>query len=699
MSRRLVAAILARPRTVVSVWLAAAGISVVLVVFGPGEIGNLGYSVPGSGSARAGSVLRRYLPGHSGSTVFALMSAHGPPQTGSANLATATRTAALGQGAQITRALRRLQRLGDVGSVEEISEPTEILNAGQAPDALIVIAAIDLKLSQANAEDRLPAIEASLRRASVRNVSLALVGGLIVSRDYSIIARQDLARAERISLPVSFAALLIAFLSVVAAALPVAMAAVTLVATLAMLHLLSLHAGLSVFAVNTASVVALGLSIDYALFIVARFREERQTAASVDRAIARTMDTAGRAVVISGLTIALSLAALLAVGVGLFSSMAVGGIIASLTAMLAATTLLPATICLLGDRLELLTLRPAANAARRGGLWRRLAHLVTRRPLAAALSSLVLLLALAIPAHSLRLSFRNISELPSGTPMTRTLAHIASVYGPGATGPMEIVTTNPQAVTAVLAADGSAQPVSDTVTGRGGWHAMRVILDSTPDSEAASATVTRLRRKLDGIAGRSYIGGLSASDLDLTSRVASRMGLVVAIAVLVGLIALAVGLRSIVIPIKAVLCSLLSVTATIGVLLLCFPAGDGLAFFVPLFVFALVFGLSVDYEVFLLSRVREAVQAGYSTADAVSLGLIRSARPITLAGLTVASVFAAFAFSSLEAFRELGVGLAVAVILDVSVVRCVLVPACIVLFGRWNWWWPSLRGRSAKDAR
>ena len=155
------------------------------------------------------------------------------------------------------------------------------------------------------------------------------------------------------------------------------------------------------------------------------------------------------------------------------------------------------------------------------------------------------------------------------------------------------------------------------------------------------------------------------------------------------------GLRSVLIPIKAVLCSLLSVSATLGILLLCFPSGGGgssLAFFVPLFIFILVFGLSVDYEVFLVSRVREEARNGCSMQESVSMALIRSGRPITLAGLAVATVFAAIALSPLAAFQQLGIGVAIAVVLDVTVVRCVLVPALIMLFGRWNWWFPTLRG-------
>lgn len=701
MPRSLVAIILARPRAVVAVWVLATCVSLAVAAGGPSDISNLGYSVPGSGSARANSILSRYIPGNAGSTMFALITARRPPHAASVSSAAVANAVTARQTGEITSTVSTLQQLPGVSSVEQVAVVSGAGREGEVPASRLAIDAIHLSVSQTSAESRIPTIEAALSKAAPRYTSFALVGGLVVSREYSTIARQDLARAERISLPLTFLALLVAFLSVFAAALPVALAVVSLLATLALLDLISLHAGLSVFAVNTASVVALGLSIDYALFVVSRFREERQSADTLEQALIQTMSTAGRAVIVSGLTVAVSLLALLAVGVGLFSSMAVGGIIASLSAVLAATTLLPATICLLGERLERFTLRPAAGAAGRGTLWRRLASVVTSHPLAAALASLVLLVTLAVPAHSLQLNFRNVSELPSQARMTQALDHISGQFGPGAIGPLELVTTNPVAVASLVEADRAVRLILEPSVGTGGWYAMRVILNTRPDSEAANAAVARLRRALHHVSGTTYIGGLTASNVDLTNRVAARAPLVIAIAVLVGLLALAAGLRSIVIPLKAVLCSLLSVAGTLGVLMLFFSSGGGLSFFVPLFIFVLVFGLSIDYEVFLLSRVREAVQAGYSTSEAVALGLVASARPIMLAGLTIATVFAAFALSSLDAFRELGIGVAIAVLLDVSVVRCVLVPACVVLLGRWNWWFPQNVGcwRGRKESR
>jgi RND superfamily putative drug exporter len=301
-------------------------------------------------------------------------------------------------------------------------------------------------------------------------------------------------------------------------------------------------------------------------------------------------------------------------------------------------------------------------------------------------------LALAIPATTLKLDFRNISALPRNDPMTVALRNISWRWGAGAVGPVEVVTKAPERATSILRNEPHESSIFRTVEGDHGWWLIEPILNVAPDSNAAHETIGDLRHRLRGLGGATYVGGQSASEIDLTDRVSSRTPTVVAIAVVICAAMLAIGLQSIIIPIKAVLCSLLSVAATMGVLVVLFPSsgtGSSLTFFVPLFIFILVFGLSTDYEVLFLSRVRQAVNEGHSTTESVSIGLTQSARSITLAGLAVATVFAAFSASSLAAFRQLGIGLAVAVGLDVSVVRCVMVPAFVVLLGRINWWFPN----------
>ena len=677
----LVRVALAHPRAIIATWLMVVIASIVVLVAGSGDIAETGYTVPGSESARVDQLIRGHIPGARGTTIVAVLEASRP------NLTAPSSTVK----SYFARPIRLLRRLPHVEYAEQVAAGFE--GIARPPDPLLAIVPITLDLSFAATEKRVPEIERVLRNASGRGESFGLVGSVMVARRYASIARQDLVHAETLALPISLATLCVAFLSLVAAALPVVLAAFTLAATLAALNLISLQVGLSVFVINTASAVALGLSIDYALIVVSRFREERRLGAELDQAIARAMQTAGRSVIVSGLAVAASASALAAIGVSLFSSIAIGGILASLIAALAATTLLPAVLCVIGTRLDILTLRRAAAAERRGGLWRGLAKLVTTHPAAAGLTSLALLVALALPALSLRLDVSSVSELPSHDPVTVVLRRVSAVFGQGAVGLVEIVTKRPGTVAGVVRGDPAVLGDAVTLKGTGGWYLDEVDLRSPPDSDAAHRAVASLRRQLHSHGGRSLVGGVTASEMDLIGRVSSRIPVVIAVAVLVGFLALAVGLRSIIVPLKAVLSSVLSVAATLGILLRCFPSAGshGLAFFVPIVVFAVVFGLSIDYEVFLVSRIQEAAALGHSTKTSVGIGLMRSGRPITLAALTVATVFVVFWLSALEGIRELGLGVGVAILLDVTIVRCIFVPASIILLGRWNWWFPVSR--------
>ena len=561
------------------------------------------------------------------------------------------------------------------------------------------IVSLNTNLSVPATEDRLSTIESALGRASSPGDAFGLIGAAVVSRRYAQLAQQDLRRAELIALPVIFVILTVAFLSLTAALLPLVLAIVSFATTIATLHLLSLDLGLSVFVTSTASAVALGLSIDYALFIVTRYREEIAAGQSVEQSLSRTMRTAGRAVLLSGGTIAVCLLALFAVGVGIFSSMAIGGVIAALVSVACATTLCPALIFVLGKRLDRLSLTPAVKAASRQTLWKRLARVVTAHPLPLAVVSILVLAMLALPLTSFRPDFRDINSLPESDRTTQELTRVSKLFGPGAVGPIIVMTKLPAAANRILTSDKDVELVWETTEGTEGWSLIRALFKTSPDSNSSVNAVGRIRERFGSLEPPAYLGGITGVELDLTNRVASRTLLVVILAVLAALIILGLGLKSILVPLKSVVGSLMSVGATLGVLVILYPSHggtSGVAFFVPLFLFVLVFGLSVDYEVFLLSRIREAARAGDSNVIAVRFGLVRSARVITLAGVAVASVFAAFSFSSLPALRQLGIGVAIAVLLDITVVRCILIPSLVVLLGRWNWWFPIHRRQSTR---
>jgi putative drug exporter of the RND superfamily len=685
MYSRLISKVIARPRIVVLAWVCALLACGLIAALESGDIADNGFSVPGSASAKAEEIARHNIPTFSGPPILAVLTSSRPGRESEMRET---------QRAELEAAVRPLEKLHNIEAVEPVETPAYYKYDGSHGRTLVVDL-IRMNQPLATAVARIPAIEATLRRTAGKYIEFALLGEVAETYHDSAIIRRDITRAEFIALPVVFFMLVVAFLSIVGAVIPILLAVVTLACTLAFVHLLSLVFGLSIFVVNTATAVSLGLSIDYSLIIVTRFREERGMLGSVHPAATRTMQTTGRAIVLSGLTIAALLPALMLVGVGLFTSIALGAVIAALFAVCAATTLLPATLVLLGDRLDRFSFRPAVDASRRGTFWRRLAKFVTTRPLIAALASIAALLALATPALSLKLDFRTAALAPTHSAATREEENIDAAYGPGATGLVEVVTRQATGVRAVLTADPNVRAVWREASGKDGWTEMDVVLRTDPNSDATRDTLERLRRELDsGHATTALVGGITAGEMDLANRVSARLPAVVLAAIAIGLIALVIGWKSIVIPIKAIACSALSVAATLGVLQFCFrPSGEGagIAFFVPVVAFALVLGLSIDYEVFLLSRVQELAEAKRSPADAVSYGLARTARPITLAGVVVATVFLAFSLSSLRAVQELGVAVTIGIVLDVSLVRWLLSPACVVLAGRWNWWFPRWR--------
>jgi uncharacterized membrane protein YdfJ with MMPL/SSD domain len=671
---------LARARAVVLVWIAGLLASGVIISAVPGNIANGGLSVPNSDTAKAEALIGRYIPSLAGTPIVAVATSSRPGARSNVEQQ---------QQADIEATIQPLARVQDVATVLHVAW-SSYENNRDRPETLGIYL-ICVYLPYPSAERRIPAIEGALARSARHYVSFALLGEAAASFRYSTVLRRDLDRAAFIALPAMLCVLVVAFLSVIAAFLPVALAAVTLVYALAIIHMISLVFGLSVFVIDIASGIALGLSIDYSLIIVTRFREERATAHTVSEAVARALHTAGRAVVLSGLTIAVMLPALMVVDMGLFTSIALGGIIASLTALAVATTLLPATLLLLGDRIDRLSIKRAVSASRRATFWRYLARTVTTHPRTAALTSLAALVALALPALSLHLDY-NPAALLSSPSVSGEEEHLVTALGAGATGPVEIITREPELVLPVLRHDPNERVILGDVEGVAHWSALFALLNTSPGSTASHQTVTRLRSEFADHHIAALVAGATAFEMDLASRVRSRLPLVIALVTVIALIALLLGLRSIVIPLKAMVCSALSVTATLGLLRLCFPSSggsSGIACFVPIVAFALVLGLSVDYEVFLLSRIRELAASGYATAPAVSLGLARTARPITLAGLAVTTVFAAFILSSLKEVQELGVAVTIGVVLDVTLVRWILSPACVVLAGRWNWWLPN----------
>ena len=668
--------IAAHARGVLVTWVVVtlAAVAVAAGLFG--HLSNSGIYVPHGEAERTMRVLARALPREGESRVFVIALQFRPRRVGEA---------------AVEAAARVLADRPNVEAIRRVASTVHYDSKGRI-DMLAGVASVSLALAPPSAERQVSALQDALAHASHGRTRYVLLGDAVVSARLAAIARGDLGRAEAITFPVTLAVLLIAFLSLAAALLPVVLAAAGLAVTFALLWAGWRHSGLSIFVTDTASVLALGLNIDYALFMVTRFREETAAGAAIGAALGTMLATTGRAVLLSGVTIALSALSLLIVGVGIFTSMAIGAVLATLVSLLTALTLLPALLAILGPRIDRLGLGRVARAARGARVWTWIADAVTARPAQAASASLLIMLVLAAPMLSMRLGFHSTSALPRDEPVRRASDQVAVLFGRGAVGTVDVVTRD--SGSRVQRALAEAPGVANTwgLVRRGGWWAMHAVLRDDPDGAAARATVEHLHTRLQDGRRATLIGGPTQAQAELMKRIGARTPAVVLVACLLAGVALVAGFRSLLVPLKALLTSLLSIAATLGLVWRLFPSSPGaptIEFFVPLFLFAIIFGLSVDYEVFLLSRIREAVEEGRPNRDAVRIGLIRSARSITLAGATLVTVFLAFMTSQLYGLQQLGGGVAIAIILDVTLVRCVLVPATVTLLGRWNWWLPQ----------
>jgi len=654
-----------RPRRVLGVW---AVLAVVFGIIGSGlqdRLANRGYEVPGSPSDQAQQRARSFFGADTTRVFVALTSA------------SADHARVRAASADVTPRMRGLDDLVAV-------EPPTIGRDGRA--AVVPVA---LRVDAAEAQHRVADVRDRLGGIGGGSIDSGVIGQAAVFNSYSTIAREDLAKAERFAFPITLAVLLVAFLSVIAAGLPVLLAGVTLVMTFGLLYVLTLVTDMSVFATNTAVLLGVGLSIDYSLFVVTRYREELRRGRSVDDAIVEAQRTSGRTVAASALTVAAALTCLLVVGVGIFSSMTYGASGAAILAGLCAITLLPAVLKLLGPRVDRFSLRPVVRAADSARLWSRVGDMVIRRRLPVIAVIVVVLVAMSIPVSGLQLDARATSVLPASSHVRQLSDRVALSLGETAGSPVEVYTDAPPGpVRQAIASTPGVREVSTPARGRDGGSRLIAGLTDPSDSAAAETTVERLREALPR---GTTVGGETAQALDLKSRIDARTPWVVLAAVVLGFALLLVSIRSIVVPIKAVITTLLSVGAALGMIVLGYSVladTDTIASFVPLLLFAVVFGLSIDYEIFLLSRVREEYEGGRGNDDAVRAGLVRSARPITLAATVMMSVFLASAASSLVPLRQLGLGLALAVLIDATVVRALLVPAALSLIGDRNWWFP-----------
>jgi RND superfamily putative drug exporter len=762
---RLGAFVHAHARLVIGAWVLIVLCALPFAPQAPGALQAGGFDLPTLESARSRAALESELGAPPSALVLAISSSTLIP--GTPQFETAAQRAVAG----VARAPHV------VGSRSHLIAPTQV-----NVEKKIVYDVILLDLKPDDSPAALEGIQAAL--IEVDGIKVALAGGPSFYADIQIVSETDLQRSELISLPLAAIVLLLVFGSAVAAGLPLAVGGATVLVALAAIFGIAQATRMSIFVLNLTTLLGLGLGVDYSLLLVSRFREELGRGAKLGDAVQRTVATAGRAVFFSGVTVMLGLAGLALFDFAILRSIGIAGAITVAIAVASSVTLMPAILSLLGPRVNRLAIRRLGSGkVNERGPWARLARAVMRRPVAVALPTLALLIALGTPWLGVRFNAPDGSILPERVPSRQALDALTDAFGEGSFSPMTAAVRTDGPVTSAanikllydwvqaLQADPRVARVdsivsidprltltqyqllyssSSTDSGAGGAagsaappdrYAAQILSFTTagdlttvsitptngPNRPESRALVGELRAAHPGTIGagtpsaitppaglNALIGGGAAEIVDVVDTISGEFPRTAAVVILATLLILAVLLRSIVLPIKAVVMNTLSILASFGALVWIFQDGNLSALLgfaplgfvettIPVILFCVLFGLSMDYEVFLLTRMREIYDRTGDNAAAVAGGLERSGRIITSAALIVVVVAGSFVFAEIVLIKALGVGVAIAVALDATIVRALLVPATMRLFGKWNWWAPRwmerlLSGRIATEA-
>jgi putative drug exporter of the RND superfamily len=662
--------------------------------------------------ARGGGSSERFdVPGVEAQQALDMLEDRFPSEAGtSAQLVFAADSGTLSDpnaAAAVDRALADVAAQPDVGRVDELR---------RSPDGRIAFADVQYKRPtteiRTEAFDRLEATAEGVNDAGV--VQMELGGDLPTEA-----SQEPPAGQEFVGVIAAVIILLVAFGSIIAMGLPIGTAIVGLLTSLGLFTLLASFIDVSDIAPTLGTMIGLGVGIDYALFIVTRHREHLQQGMTVEEAAGRSVATSGSAVVFAGLTVVIAILALAIAGIPAVTVMGVAVAIAVLVMVAIALTLLPALLGFAGHKIDRVTLpflrgRSAAAAAGRETIWHRWGRQVSAHPWRYLLASVALLGLLTVPLFSLRLGMTDNGTSPESLTTRRSYDLLAEGFGPGFNGPLvlsaELDGASPESLEPLASAIDNDPGVESVApiqpNGDGSAAVLRVIPETSPQDSATSDLVHRLRDDVipSATAGMNdvevYVGGQTALFVDLSDQLAARLPFFIGAVLVVSVLLLMVVFRSIAVPLKAAAMNLLSIGAAYGIIVAVFQWGwlQGMfgveetvpiVSFMPMMLFAILFGLSMDYEVFLLSRVREEYLKRRDNEAAVVEGISATARVITSAALIMISVFAAFILSDDVVVQMFGLGLATAVFVDATIIRLVLVPATMKLLGDWNWWLPA----------
>lgn len=659
-------------------------------VWGLGVFGQLtegGYNDPGSESTRASEVVQQALGAQGGDVVVIYTPADGEVDD-----------AVLAQ--RVENRLSALPRDAVTGSTSywQAKAPQYVSEDGRSAVAVLTLA------GDGDAE-KLESYRRITDRLDVAGATTRLAGGAALADATTTLSTRDLAVAEAISLPIVLILLLLVFGSLVAAALPVIVGGAAVLGSLGVLHAITYGHDVNSFAVNVASLLGLGMAIDYGLFMVGRFREEQSYGRTPAEAVIRTVATAGRTVLFSATLLMIALAGLLLFPQGFLKSLAYGGLAAVALAAVLSLTLLPALLAILGPRVDKLPIRlPRRRGDRPPGTgWARLADIVLRRPVLVVLPIVAGLLVLAAPIRGVEFGEADERVLPASEPARQALETLKTDFPALSSSGIQVVLRGGAGGAEAFEGRLREVPGVAQVTPAGAARGVTVFTatprDTDPFSEQARDTVRAIRALPPPAGAELLVGGTTARNVDSLEATGDRLPLMIALLVGATLVLMFLAFGSVLLPIKAVVMSALSLAATFGLLVWIFQEGHGAGLLnitpappevgIVVLMAAVVFGLSTDYEVFLLSRMVEARTRGATTPEAVTTGLARTGRVISAAAVLLIVVTGAFALSSVTTMRFVGVGMIIALVLDATVVRMLLVPAVLGLLGDASWWAPG----------
>jgi RND superfamily putative drug exporter len=639
-----------------------------------------GWSIPGSQSQKADAALQQFprFAGHR----FAVLVDATSPAAADAALAHVRASAARFPNLHETGPLQRFRD----GSVTSVLVPY-LFTGGDEVD-----------------------FGSTLRNAMVSDSGGAktrVLGDGAAWSNFQDIAKEQLAKGEATGFPIVLIVLLLAFGTAVAALAPLLLGFAAVFLTGAVVYLLSGVYDMSIYVTNMASMIGIGVAVDYSLFVVSHYRADFARSGDREAALRAALASAGTAVAFSGATVVISLAGLFLAPVTALRSMAIGAIVVVSIAVLATLTLLPALLALAGHRIDRFRVpfsRRADGSA--DAFWHAWSRRVMRRPLLFFILGAAGLLLVASPLVALRTQTRNLDQLPRSSEVRAATVRAAELAGPGFLGPVQLITDDRDAADAVYTAAKRVPQVARVTPPAASRAGDRFLVQAVPAVDVQNDAGRRVHAQLtmaaraavEGTGASLVVGGVTAHDEDVDHALSGARWKIIAFVLVASYLILLLLLRSVLLPLKAVVMNLLSVGAAYGVLVMVFQWGwldwtgydspGYLDSLVPVLVLAVTFGLSMDYEVFLLTRIREFYATGIGNEAAVGEGLAASARVITAAALIMVGVFAAFAIFGAASLKETGVGLAVAIFVDATITRLVLVPATMRLLGDWNWWLP-----------